>query len=547
MAEDKDQRRPAHDALIVSQKEKPYQGVVRRGAPTSDINPAKYGRDGLDNGANSKNTTSALKWIALFGLIISSVLGVGLFFFVKEKATVIDSKFCSSVAKTPGKVGEVAMGLCDSGVSQSDKAKAIQDLQGLSSIGAFSAIASLVKGEHDPVFIDPAEKAYVQLVAAEGLPQAARVLAKWFDAHAHLAQRAGQTQSFSLVERMLTIAREQGDASEIAFELYQLDSSLALQLVAASVLDKGQEGPYLTLLEALLAQDFKDQLAKGRSVQALLLSHKALSLLFAEELLGDLSSIPSEEILWLLPRVSEFDNSALYEIAREALSRNLFNPYQALFLGVLLKEDRFRTPLEVQRALVRASQKKFTMVDLNAINQWLSIEAEEVLLALSALEGNSEIGKKAFEILGGRSVIREPGKSMMEWVKTNYWAHREKLVRPIGMLGLLDRANDEDFKEALEGVLQFPGSGALLEAGLNSKNTRLIVGLLNGVGEMTSNDTLLQLLRSEVPEIRIATVRALKERNNLEVLKRITREYEREKDPAVKKVYEEVHWVVRNR
>jgi len=67
------------------------------------------------------------------------------------------------------------------------------------------------------------------------------------------------------------------------------------------------------------------------------------------------------------------------------------------------------------------------------------------------------------------------------------------------------------------------------------------------MGEILPSGDLVSLLHSNNPEIRIEVIKSLKGRNELKVLQGIIKAYDNEKDPKVIEVYNEYHWVTKER
>ena len=118
---------------------------------------------------------------------------------------------------------------------------------------------------------------------------------------------------------------------------------------------------------------------------------------------------------------------------------------------------------------------------------------------------------------------------------------------PLGIVALQDLATDDELSYALDQFLQASSPGMLFRVCRASGSTRLIAIIVRRFGERLPSAELVELLEIPSKEVRIETVRALRGRNELVVLQRILRSYDREEDPEIRKAYEENHWVTRER
>ena len=173
--------------------------------------------------------------------------------------------------------------------------------------------------------------------------------------------------------------------------------------------------------------------------------------------------------------------------------------------------------------------------------------AETVLLSAMATAQNQEVATKAFDILAGRTMQLEPGKTFVNWVKTQLWDSRSTLVKPLGIIGLDELATDDELSYALDQFLTASAPGMLFRVSRASGDARVLGIIVRRFGERLPSQDLLDLLDSPARDIRLSTIRGLRGRNELVVLQKILRAYDKEQDPELRKAYEENHWVTRER
>jgi len=326
------------------------------------------------------------------------------------------------------------------------------------------------------------------------------------------------------------------------------DSQLSLRLATALSMDDVDEEHFVPVLRQLLVSAGTNGDLSKLKLASLITLNKTLLANFERDLVGLLSGASIADISIMLESLAQLDNPLIYEVAGELLRRKTLSSIQSIPLKSLLEADRLHTGKAIKVALVRFARGEFQEADVGNVGKWQSLEFEPVLLAVCARAKGSAVGAFAFELLAGRGVSSEPAQALLKWFQTPaLWSKRRDLVFSFGVLGLHNLATDMEVAEGLEPLMPYAVSGTLLEILVKLGDARLIRMTLERVAAITSSEVLLLLIKHIDPKIRIASIRALEGRNEIRVLQDLVRGYEREKDPDVRKVYEENHWVVRNR
>ena len=227
--------------------------------------------------------------------------------------------------------------------------------------------------------------------------------------------------------------------------------------------------------------------------------------------------------------------------------RKALPPYQAIVLAAVLKLEKLPQDVPLQAALVRSALNGWDSDALQIVGQWMASDAEGVLLSALATAQAPEVATKAFDIIAGRTLQGEPGKTFIGWVKQQLWDSRTTLVKPLGIVSLQNLASDDELSYALDQFLNASSPGMLFRVSRAAGSTRILGIIVRRFGERLPSAELVELLDAPSKEVRIETVRALRGRNELIVLQRILRAYDREEDPDIRKAYEENHWVTRER
>lgn len=412
---------------------------------------------------------------------------------------------------------------------------------------AYPVLVSTVRGAQGAELRTAAAQYIVERLRRNELPRSAAVIGKWFatieQANLSPASSPAYTHLLNSLDQTLPL-----DARRFALsKAYTFEPIVSLQIAAALSLDEREPDRFLPVLREFLSEQYPMEELQHRNVGALILSNRTLSITFDEEVAADLSSFSPGDLAWVLVRLAEADSNIIFDVAAETLRRSIVPPYQAIFLHTLVDADRFNLPPEVRRSLARGARGELEERDVVSIGRWTAREAEPVLLAITAIANDSAVALAAFDTLAARSLETEPARSLVSWVKRNYWDYREQLVKAVGILGNIEIASPEQVDYAFDKLMPFATGGKFIKVMVNTDDEMLLEKTLQRIGEAAPVDEVIPLLTHESSDIRKAAIHALKGHNELSVLQAIYHAYDREKDPDVKEVYHKLHWVTRNR
>jgi len=411
---------------------------------------------------------------------------------------------------------------------------------------AYAVLVSVVKTAPGALK-NAGQQVIVNRIKRQGLPRSAKTIAQWFEALTSLGHDPSMAAAylpllnacnpiFPLDRRRFALRRA-----------YDYEPLMSLQLAAALALDDPEPYNFTPVLRQLLsAQLGRDDFDK-RSLGALILSHTMLSHIFREDLDKMIESFANEDLAWVLLELARTNNPMIYTIAEETLERKVVPRYQAIFLKALTNVDRYDLPQAVKISLVRGLRGEITESDVLAFGRWMSLESESVLLAICAIVNDESVGMSAFDTLAASGVHKEPAGTFFEIIKNNYWDHRKKLVKSIGILGHADIATAEQIQYSYDVLIPYIGIETMFKSVIAAKHQdddyRLIYLALDRFLNAAPTKHLLKLLNHPSKRIRILAVTGLKENNELEILQRILRAFKREKDEEVREIYNKYHWV----
>ncbi|MFN8391713.1 MAG: hypothetical protein U0136_15600 [Bdellovibrionota bacterium] len=515
------------------------------------LNKQAAAQSGKNKEEIQRSVSRAVNIFTWIVALLAGVLGAGLLFvfFDKWNSNKPANDECSIVTHAdyaPPELKPLIFDLTAKGVTLEKRQEALQKISQSKDPIAYAILLALTKCRTEAELKTSAEQLLVQRIKDQGSVRAADVLGKWLEKVEQGGKSPADMPVYSLLLRACDIGRPLETRHQALKEASTTDPDVSLQLAAALSMDENEQR-FLPLFRSLLMERSPGVSFENRGVGSLIFSNSMLTSFYANELPEMLPKFSDDDLLWLLERFSASDNSLGIEIAKEALSRKAVPPFQAVFLKALVDSGRGKSFGGIEHSLLRAALGKIDRNDIVQFGRWMSLDFERVMLAACATIQSPDLGVEAFDILASRSLESEPANSFVKWIKGSFWEYRKKLVKPVGILGLIDIAGDTELAYAFGELMPFAANGTLFKVIKQTGEERLIRMALDRLGEVTPADDLLALLSYKSKSVRIAAVKALKDRNELSVLQGILQAYGREQDEEVKAVYRENHWVTRDR
>ncbi|MCI5065449.1 hypothetical protein MRY87_06960 [bacterium] len=490
-------------------------------------------------------TSQVILLLLLFVILIASLL----FLFPSvspeapaENATRLEDRLrpvLEAVKDEP--IAQELEGLADSRLPLSERKKFLRKLVLSDDPFAHDALLKSAQEAPNGDFRQASEKALLDRARRQGLSRAAEQARLWLRTLRSNEYPVGYEPLLQVLDRSLPL-----DARFSALrKAYSSQPTVALRLGAALTFDLEQLEEFRPVLSQMVGDSLRLEDAAARSAIALIMVHPDLSVVFAEDVLQFREQVPNGDITWLMKRLAVRRDVHVRAIANLALERELVSPIRSVFLETI--RDRADLPAHIVTALVRGASGALEPEDLAAFGRWYDFRSEKVLLAALADVRDVELSRRGIETLAGKSLVQEPSASVMEWIRESEWEQREKFSQLVGMLGHLDRVTPEALAEELKLLDSLVRDSELLNILLDTDNGVIVSTVVTKYGDVLGLGTLLTLLDSRDPTIRIEAIRALKGFNDLGALKIIIDHYEREKDARVKEVYRETFWVIKKR
>ena len=513
------------DGLVKTVQQEQGSGTIKM-----PVQPAADEPEGNNDAARKK---------VIFGLAIAILVVLG-FLAVAMGGKSGKSAENSGVSKAGG--GQQAQsGAENSSMSLADQAREIE--KHVSSDDPLSHDI-LVKGAEEASTREARElyeKAILDRARRLGLMRAAEQVRQWLRS----LRQDSLPANYSAVLKSLDTTLPVEALSVSLRRAYAVEQGMILKLAVALALDTGKLDEYQPLVSQLVGDAMKLEDAEKHSTIALILGSPDLAVVFGEDVIQRRNQIPDADLLWVLRVLAERNDINVRSMASMAVERGVLPALRAQFLKLI--RDRADLPSEVLQSLLRAAAGALQVDDVGSFGRWLDMEVERILLAIMADSVDNAVRVEAFDILAGRNLTLEPSRSLLEWVRKNYWNKRADFAYAVGVLGNLDNVPPEAIAEVFRQLDRFVRDSDLISLLLDTRNPLVIGIVITKYPELMNIGELFRLLENSDPGIRIGAIKSLKSYNDIGALKIIIDHYEREKDETVKQAYRDNFWMIKQR
>ncbi|MCB0330182.1 MAG: hypothetical protein KDD70_10970 [Bdellovibrionales bacterium] len=432
-------------------------------------------------------------------------------------------------------------GLADPNISLKNKVAYIEKLSASDDPFAHDALIKAAQVAPNEEFRAVSEKGILDRARRQGLGRAAEQGRLWL----RTLRAREYPPAYEPLLQVLDSALPQAERFAALRRAYSTNPTVALRMATALAFDLKSVDAFQPLLAQLVGDSLRLKDSSARAGITLIMAHPDLSSVFGEDVLQFRSEVPDSDLTWLMKRLAVQRDIHVRAIANLALERNLVSPIRSSFLEIV--RDRADLSANLVTALVRGAAGSLTDDDLAAFGRWYDVQSEDVLLAALADITDTTLARKAIETLAAKSLVKEPSATLMKWVRQDQWDEREKFARLVGILGNLDKVSNDLIEEELKVLDSLIRDSDLLDILLDTDNPLIVSTVVTKYGNLLGLGTLLILLDSREPSVRIEAIRALKDFNDLGALKIIIDHYEKESNPTVKQVYRDTFWVIKKR
>lgn len=327
--------------------------------------------------------------------------------------------------------------------------------------------------------------------------------------------------------------------------IYSENKDLAIFLTTASILDGRDEPEINTLLSKFISDSLPELPSEGKHPLTLILAHPTLALEFGEDVIQRRTTLPPEDITWLIGLLGERHDVAIRTLASLAIQQKTLLPIRNKFLELL--RDRGDLPASVTRVLTKASLGSLDATDLNSLGSWKDRELEKVLLTILASYEDTAILNETFDLAAGTTIVSEPAASLIRWIREKHWKDRAQLAPMVGALTYPQEVGDAAIEKAFEPLSSFGEDKSLVDIIFKHNVPQASLAMVRRYPNLIGVPRALNLLRSTDASVRSAAIGLLKDTNDLGAMKLIVDRYEAEKDLELRKKFKETFWFIKNR
>ena len=331
--------------------------------------------------------------------------------------------------------------------------------------------------------------------------------------------------------------------SELLERIFSLNPLLGGQLLAAFVLSE-DPAPLQDTVRHLVTT------ANGAGIPEYISAPAALSAMpdwyqpVLELYKTGAQKFSDAEVSWAFLRPLAKNETPSTVLVTEVEKRKVFGPYTHTYLAPLELEEKL--PEGTLSLLGRLLNKTVTRGDVEQLGVWLHPASLAILQILLLEPYSNEVLQEAAEYVAGRAGGNVYAGALFSSIKKLPGDVQGKIIPLIGVTTTDRPHEDAVIDKALEPLVGLDDY-SIFSVLLRSSNQSFLRRYLTTFHEHIPGASMVSLLSNPDPSVRIAAVRALKTVNQTAVLQVAIQAYESEKDPAVRKIYEEELWVIKER
>jgi len=336
------------------------------------------------------------------------------------------------------------------------------------------------------------------------------------------------------------------DRRTLVNDCLSINPIATVQLVSLIAIQTGSSEDWNERLRASAHDVLGINTEDGTAVTALILARDVLRSLQTPEKQGQMiRELSSKDLLWLFGSLSGEQGPIFSTISREVVRRAAITPPRSEFLKPFVDQESISPSF--RDGLIRAISGKIDGETIGLAGHWLNRSSSNILLALCAEAEEDQVRLKAFDTLAARKITQEPAASWVNYLKGSpaLWSRRGEYAKLVCDSYFFEALDKERKRNVIDTIGQHVNENAFLEALLGGGSVNMLREATSLYGKDFSPNYLVDLLRAQDKETRIAALKNLKSYNDLYLLRNVVEAFKREKDLDVKAIYRENYWVVR--
>lgn len=408
----------------------------------------------------------------------------------------------------------------------------LEELANLDSPKVYAVLREVALNAESVAFRRRAEKALLAELRKSGNERTAEQLRQWLRAH-----RSRETPiGYAKMLQALDLDNSLRDTTEALLEAGVAAPTAALKIAAALFLDLGTPKDLSRLVSELAVASTNSSKYQGRAAPAVILAHPALAGLYAEEALQELPKLPRGDLTWLLAETDQENHSQQRSILRVVLNQENLDPVEKALLSLLSNPQSIPGPTKA--AIIGALRGDLSPDDAIALSFWKSQRAYQAMVVICATSNSDGVVEQVFRLLATddpTGIARRD--TLFGWAIRAQGSDRANLMRGLCALNAHPHLPDEVIQATLSVFDRFFKDSDFQELVIQEGNPVLGKRMLERHGSRIDPETLLGLLEADDPALRISAIKALKETNELSVLREIKSFFRQERDGRVRDAY----------
>jgi serine/threonine protein kinase len=496
------------------------------------------------------------------GLVLGAILAIGMFWlFSYFGAQRIEPYSEAHRSYVPPELERHLAVISDRSLSFERRSTALREMAGIENQFTMPILATLIRGAFDEPIRTEARKALANNVSRVGLPRVAAQLEPFLGSEDFTLAPAERSQAFLSIVRSTDAMQTLEARLEALQRAHSVYPRYALRLAAALAIDT--EGiQEREVFRTLLSKDpetlcFVEKGCEPRErvaelipqldLSGLLLVHQEVIPLFSRERLRQIWVESRETQAYVLEYLYFNAVDLFAEAVRGGVDQGGLGPLSRQVL-VLVDQNSGQVDTLLAVSLLRASTGVVSEEDVFRFQRWKEKSAARSLVAVAGLlsQRGDARALDVFDIASSKPSMGEPEKALLQFVRTESWNSRNRLIYPTAVLLYSQEFNQNTVAEAFDAFEQF-SARKFFDALTKTENAVTIRLGLSRIATQLPSSQILPLLRYADPEVRIEATRALAGRNELAVLQSILAAYDVEQNPEVRRAYQQLHWVTKGR
>jgi hypothetical protein len=333
--------------------------------------------------------------------------------------------------------------------------------------------------------------------------------------------------------------------AELLERTYAINKELALRLLTGFILDaKESTKEYEQSARTMVSDYLQKPVPEYVSALASLSIAPSCYYAYINEFNKKFETFSPQELNWLVTTELARDKFPEKVLVNVAVQKSAFGPAGDVLLRPLSLEDPL--PEGMLGVISRLLQGQVYLGDIEQLGAWLHPEAVSILGGILLIPDLSDqLMSETIEYVAGKESSRTNVVSFIQWLQRYKWDTRAEWGPLLGLMTSTAPKEHEFLKKVTSVLNKLNDNDQLFSILLGSENESFIKFILDEFKQKIPGNAMVSLLSSDNPAMRIYAIKSLAIVNDTSVLQLVRASYEAEKDPEVRKAYEDELWIIK--